>query len=251
MATLQEILANAALVDTTEFQIGDTKLTMGDLRKLNSAIDSEKRVAAMKRKEAEDLTAQAAELLATLQKTPVPTVAVKQPDGTYDWKTDPLYAPVVAELQTIMAAANDAKAAAEAQRKSLEQISSVYAFERMRGEYDRAGYKDKPFEELAQQAIASKSYDRFGLPTLSPIIEKLTEPSRMEKYAAEKVSAAQKEWEAKQNAAAAAPGRNASARFETKVKSESPVKRIEDITSEMVAADPDVQAAMRGEAVIQ
>lgn len=253
MPTLKDILDNAQLADTTEFQIGDSKVTIGEMRTLRTAIDSEKRLAAMERKKAEDLANEAATLLAGLTEQGKRTPTKPADPNAYDWKTDPLYAPVVGELQSILKKAEAAEAAAIATQKSLEQTASVYAYERMRAQYDRLGYKDKSFEDLAQQAIASKTYDRFGLPTLDPIIERLTEPTRLKSAADAAVADARKQWEAERNAAAAAPGATsgASARFQTKKSGESPVKHIEDITSEMVAADPDVQAAMRGEAPIQ
>lgn len=260
MPTLQDILNAADLADDFELDFGAKgKVKVSDLRGYRKGVDNEIKVAEMKRREAESLATEAATLLAGLteaqkkQTTAAPTRAAA--DGSYDWKTDPLYAPVVAELQSVLAAANAAKEMAEAQKKSLEQVSSVYAYERMRTEYDRAkdSLGDARFEDLAQEAINGKHYDRFGLPTLSPIIDRRTEPSRIKAAQTQAVADARREWDAAQAAAATKSGTTGASRFNTREGADKavapPNKRIEDITSEMVASDPDVQAAMRGETV--
>ena len=252
--TLQELLAQADLGDDFDIEVKGNKFKVGDLRGMSRAVDAEKRVMELKRREAEKLADDASQLLAGLNEAAAKNKTVQQKtdaNAGYDWKTDPLYAPVVSEIAAVMAEAKRAVDLAETQRKQLEQVSSIYAFERMRTEYERSGYKDKSFEELAQEAIAAKQYDRFGLPTLGPSITRLTEPTRIKAAQDEAVKAARATWDAEQNAAAAAPGRGGAARITTHKAATAapPNKRIEDITAEMVAADPDVQAAMRGESV--
>src|ERR1700678_2974704 len=97
MATLQEILANAQLADTTEFEIGGNKLTVTEARKFAAAIEGEKRIAALKRQEAEKLADDAATRIAGRTNQQKRTAAAKPAAdaNAYDWKTDPLYAPVV------------------------------------------------------------------------------------------------------------------------------------------------------------
>lgn len=255
MPTLAEILAQAA--DDAEFDIAGNKFKGAQLKAYDAEIKAAKAAAKAEQDKAERMANEAATLLAKLNEKANAVTEKKVDAGNtnYDWKTDPLFAPIVAEINSALTEAKRGFEAAEATRKQLEQVSSVYAYERMRGEYDRSGYKDKDFESLAKEAIDSKHFDRFGLPTLSPIINRLTEPSRIEAAAKEAVAKARKDWEAEQNAAAAAPSRGASRiHVAEKGKREPPPnKRIEDLTADMVVDaernDPAFAAALRGEQV--
>lgn len=246
---LKEILEDAANNDALEFVSGNNKITFGELRGMSKSIAEQTRAAEAKRQQAEQLASEAATLLEQLQ------AAGKQPakpaDGTYDWKKDPLYAPVVGELTALQELAKRALDSAEAQKKSLEQTASIYAYERLKSEYERApeSFRKKyaEFDKVAAEAINGKEFDRFGLPTLSRRIQEATEPDRIKAATDIALVDARKQWEAEQRASDARPG--AAARFHTEKGKEAPIKRIEDLTSDMVANDPDVQAAMRGETV--
>lgn len=250
MATLKEILDNAAYGDDVNFVQGDLTMKLGDLREFRKAAEGEKQTAAAKRAEAEKLAREAATLLQSLEEQAKAAAAKtpKEPTPGDDWRKDPFYQPVAQELEKVNGIVEKINAALAAQQKSLDNASAIYALERMRNQFDRVKdkVKGKTFEELAQQAIKEGSKDNYGLPTLDPIIEKLTEPDRMEEYATKKIEDARKKWEQEQ-AANMAGKPSSSSRFRN-VKSDSkpPIAKIEDLNSEVVMNDPDVRAAMEG-----
>lgn len=258
--TLQELLDSQGMGDTMELEVGGHKFTLGDIRKYRSerrdAVEKEIRLAEAKRQEAEKNAIEAATLLQQLQDAAkqTPKAPEKKADGGYDFRTDPLFAPLVAhydgQLQKALELAEKSAKEAADLKKSLNETASVYAYERLQREYETApqSFRDKyKFDELAKEVITAGEKDRFGLPTISRRVKELTEPDRIAEASAKAVADARKQWESEQAAAAAKPG--GAARFTNRKNTEPPVKRIEDITSDMVAGDPDVQAAMRGEPV--
>lgn len=252
MPTLKELLDDAQFADGLTFELNGVKGTLGDLRAARGSALEETRAAQAKRQQAEQLANEAATLLSQLQeaaRNPAATAKPQEP-GTIDWRKDPLFAPLLTDLDSAIATAKEAKRIAEDQANSLKQTSAIYAYERMKTQFERAGksVEGKKFEDLAQRAIAEKHFDRFGLPTLEPIIERETEPLRIKTASDEAVAAARKQWEAEQAASAAKPGA-AGGRFNVRKPADKPIARIEDLTSDVVANDPDIQAAMRGETV--
>lgn len=262
MPTLEEILNDEqGFGNDLSIDLNGNKIPLGDIRKFRAGTKEAERIAVAKRTEAEKTAMDAATLLAQLQEasktavTPAKTAAVAAGTG-YDWKSDPFFAPVVAEIASVLEVAKASQAAAEATRKQLEQTAAVYSYERLRAEYDRApeSFRSKiPFEQVAQEAIAAKEIDRFGLPTISRRVREATEPDRIAEATTAAVAKAKTEWEREAAAAAVGkPGAGGAARFSNrKDAAPPPNKRIEDITSDMVAADPDVQAALRGDAPLQ
>ena len=247
MPTLADILNDAAIADATEFEINGVKGTLGDLRSARGAAQKELTVAQSKRAEAERLALQAAELMAQLSNQPA--IPVKQPDGTIDWRKDPLYSPLTADIDKALAAAAKAQEVSETAARNLDQARSVYAYRTLQAEWNAAPEsfrKANPFKDVASQALAAKEFDELGMPTLSRRIREATEPDRISESNKVAVEAARKQWETEQAAAAAKPSATGG-RFNTVKNAEKPIARIEDLNSEAIANDPDIAAAIRGE----
>jgi choline dehydrogenase-like flavoprotein len=249
MATLQEIIANAQIADTTEFtDASGVKFSVADLRSLSKMAEGEKQTAAQKRQEAERLASQAATLLASLQEQAEKATQKKEPVPGEDWRKDPFYQPVASELDKFNAVVEKLNTTIAAQQKALDNAQAIYALERMRSQYNAAPEnirKSMKFEDLAKQAVSEKHVDNYNLPTLEKIIEKATEPDRMNAFAAQKIEEAKKEWQKEQAVAQnAKPG--SQARFRTQKSEKPPIAKIEDLNSEVVMNDPDVRAAFEG-----
>ena len=159
-----------------------------------------------------------------------------------DWRKNPLYEDIVPVLDAALNAAREAAEVAKSTKSQLDKTSALYAIERMRNEYDKADMKpsDKRFEDLVAEAVAAKELDAQGMPTLSKVLNRYSEPKRMEAYAAQKIEEAKKEWEKKQRIGEVPkPGK-----FHNVKADEAPIENLDELTSELVANDPDIQAAM-------
>jgi hypothetical protein len=249
MATLQEIIANAQIADTTEFtDASGVKFSVADLRSLSKMAEGEKQTAAQKRQEAERLAWQAATLLASLEESEKAGKQKEPPAAGEDWRKDPFYQPVATELDKFNAIVEKLNQTMTAQQKALDNAQAIYALERMRSQYNAAPEnirKAMKFEDLAKQAVSEKHVDNYNLPTLEKIIEKATEPERMNAFAAQKIEEAKKEWQKEQAVAQnAKPG--SQARFRIQKSEKPPIAKIEDLNSEVVMNDPDVRAAFEG-----
>src|ERR1700719_141295 len=175
MPSLEDILAKADLNDDIAFEFGGSKFTVGDVRKLRTKLDGETKTAKQKREEAEQLAVQAATLLQQLQEAQgkaAEAAAAKRAAedngnaGAADWRKDPFYAPVAEELSRISGtydtAIKEVKELAGALKKTMDQYSSVYAYERLRAQYDRNADKLKgkgEFKEVARQTVERKVLD--------------------------------------------------------------------------------------------
>lgn len=256
MATLNEILEKADLNDDTAFEFGGSKFTVGDVRKLRNSLDAETKTAKQKREEAERLATEAATLLAQLQdatKNKEKKEEKVEAKAGEDWRDDPFYAPVAKEISAREAEIKAIRDDLIAVKKNFENASAVYAYERMKNQFTAAGdkIKGKTFEELAQQAIKEKHLDSFGMPTLDPIIERLTEPARREEYATQKVAEAKKEWEAEQARAAANAKPGSVSRLSVRKEGDKPpIAKLDELTSDKVqeamANDPEFRKVMEG-----
>jgi hypothetical protein len=270
MASLEEILAKADLNDDIAFEFGGSKFTVGDVRKLRKGLDAETKTAKAKREEAEQLAMQAASLLTQLQeaeaKVKEAAAARKGLEnnnggGASDWRKDPFYAPVAEELARISgtydSAIKEVRELAGALKKTMDQYSSVYAYERLRAQYDRNADKLKgkgEFKDLAKQAVERKLLDDYGLPTLEPLISELTLPERIAAERKAAVDEAKVAWDKEQAARSVASQRpGAAARFSVKKDEKPPISKIEDLSSEKVmeavANDADFAKVMAGETV--
>lgn len=270
MASLEEILAKADLNDDVAFEFGGSKFSVGDIRKLRKTLDSETKTAKQKREEAEQLAIQAATLLQQLQeaqaKAGEAAAAKKLADGNNgggasDWRKDPFYAPVAEELSRISGtydtAIKEVRELAGALKKTMDQYSSVYAYERLRAQYDRNADKLKgkgEFKDLARQAVERKLLDDYGLPTLDPLINELTLPERIAAERKSAVDEAKVTWEKEQAAKSVASQRpGAAARFNVKKDDKPLINKIEELSSEKIiqgiADDPEFAKQMAGESV--
>ena len=251
MASLQEIIANAQYADNLEYtDPNGVKFSLGDLRSLSRMAEGEKQTAANKRAQAEKLAGEAANLLASLQEQATKAnTQHKEPVAGDDWRKDPFYQPITGELDKYNETIKKLNETVAAQQKALDNAQAIYALERMRNQFNALPEKvrnSQKFEELARQAVSMGAKDSYGLPTLEPLIERLTEPERREEYATTKIAEARKEWEREQAVSAnAKPG--SQARFRNQKSSDKPpIAKIEDLSSDVVMNDPDVRAAFEG-----
>jgi SHS2 domain-containing protein len=250
MPTLDEILTNAQFGDDLEFDFQGNKLKLGDVRKFRGNADADSRTAAAKRQEAERLANDAATLLATLRDTAAAPKKEEVKLDANDWRQDPLYAPVVKELTSIMETNKAIQASIEAQKKTLDQAQAAYALDRMSQEFDRVKDKDgrfkgRTYEEAVQEAVTRKDLDRFGIPTLRNLIDRSQEPDRLEAKYQEGIKKGTEEGEAKARANAPKPG-GAAARFHTQKSEKPPIAKLDDLTAEVVAADSEIADIVEG-----
>jgi hypothetical protein len=268
MASLEEILAKSDLNDDLAFEFGGSKFTVGDVRKLRTKLDGETKTAAAKRQEAEQLAVQAATLLQQLQdadaKAKEAAAALAARGGNNSgkkedtsWRDDPFYAPIAKEMGIYDNTVKELKDTVLALKKTMDQYSSVYAYERLRSQYDRNADKLKgkgDFRELARQAVERKLLDDYGLPTLDPLISELTLPERIAAERKAAVDEAKVAWDKEQSARSVASQRpGAAARFRVQKDEKPPIGKIEELNSEKViqamSDDPEFAKTMQGESV--
>jgi hypothetical protein len=251
--TLAELIADAAAGDDLQFTGPDGMVVkLSDIRGFRSIVDTEAKTLKSKREEAERIATEADTLLKSLQ------LAMKEqqkkdapPDKKNDdWRKNPLYEdilPVVDELKAIAQGARDQVTTLKA---SLDQSQAVYALERMRRQWAESTVKpkDKTFEQVVAEVLASKELDELGLPTLQKYMHRVTEPDRIAAAREEGKKEGKAEAEKAQRAAAIPkPGK-----FTVKDagKSAPPIKNLSELTSEAVAKaageDADFAAAIEG-----
>lgn len=250
MPTLQEILNDAQFGDDVQFDFNGNKIPLKELRAMRGNFAKEQQEISQAKAAAEKSALEAANVLAQLLEEKGKTVTNKTPAAPEEWENDPIYKPVLNKFNPIFDAIKNLTASIEAQKKTVEQAQAIYAIDRMRAEFNRKADKDgkvkgKSFQELAAEAVNTKTVDSFGVPTLEPLIDRMTEPDRREEYAATRIKEERKKWDDEQRAAGSSkPG--SSARFRTQKSDKPPIAKIEELTSDMVMNDPDVLAAMEG-----
>jgi hypothetical protein len=247
--TLAELLADAAADDNLEFSTPDgTKVKLSDIKGFRGAVETERQGAERSRKEAERMATDAKNIFESLQAAQAEFQKAKdaesKPAKKARWQDNPLYDELVPVIEAAEKAANEAREQSISLKKSLDQSQAIYSLERMRRQWAEAGVKpkDKTFEQSVQEVIAAKELDELGLPTLDKYLHRASEPDRMEAYANEKVAKAQKEWEKKQRASEVSkPGK-----FQTRKSADAPIKKLEELTSDVVANDQDIMDIMEG-----
>lgn len=244
--TLSELIADAASDDNLELSLADgTKFKLSDVRGFRNGVESERQAAANARKDAEKTAREAKEIFDALSAAReemnknTPKEDGKAAKGS-DWKKNPLYDEIVPVFEALEAKMTQALESNTRISKSLELSQATYAAERLRREWAESA-KDRPkdakFEEVVQQVLTRKDVDDFGLPTIGKWLKEVTEPTRMEAYANEKIATAKKEWEKAQHAASIPkPG----GKFQTRKSGDGPIKKLDELTSEIVANDPDI-----------
>jgi hypothetical protein len=242
--TLAELIADAATEDMEFTGPDGVKVKLSEVRGFRSGLETERQAAANARKEAEKTAQEAKNIFDALKAAQDAMNAQTPPDDGkkskgQDWRKNPLYDEIVPVFDALEAKATQAFERADKLSKSLELSQATYAAERLRREWAEA--KDRPkdakFEEVVQQVLTRKDVDEFGLPTIGKWLKEATEPTRMEAYANEKIAAAKKEWEKAQHAAnIPKPG----GKFQTRKSGEGPIKKIDELTSDIVANDPDI-----------
>jgi hypothetical protein len=250
--TLGEILADAASADDLEFKGPDGNVfKLADLRAFQKATGTETAAAKAAREKAASDANEAATILAALQKAAKEMKTVPErwedPPKPPAWKDDPLYQPLVPVFDELLAMAKASKEQADAVKKSLDQSQAIYALERMRRQWAEAKVRptDKQFEQVVGEVLAAKELDEMGLPTLEKYLYRTSEPERIKAATEAAVIAAKADWDKTAKAAAVPkPGK-----FQVRQKTDAPIKDLSELTSEVVANDPDVMAAMEGTTV--
>lgn len=250
MPTLKEILDDAQFGDDVQFDFNGNKIPLKELRAMRGNFTREQQEIAAAKSQAEKTALEAATVLAQLLDEKNKTQNSRPAPTAEEWEKDPIYAPILSKYNPLFDTLKTLTATLEAQKKESERIQAIYTIDRMRGEFNRRADKDgrvkgKTFEDLAKEAVNTKSVDSFGIPTIEPLIDRITEPDRREEYAATRIKEERKKWDDEQRAAGSAkPG--SSARFRTQKSDKPPIAKIDDLTSDMVMNDPDVLAAMEG-----
>jgi hypothetical protein len=250
--TLAELLADAASDDNLEFSTPDgTKVKLADIKSFRGVVETERQGAERQRKEAERLATEAKTIFESLQAAQAEFAKNKEaetkPTKKSRWQDNPLYDELVGVIEETQKAANEARQQAIDLKKSLDNSQAIYSLERMRREWAETGVKPKgkKFEDAVKEVIASKELDDMGLPTLSKWMRRETEQDRMDAYAAEKIALAQKDWEKKQRASEVSkPGK-----FQTRKSAEAPIKKLDELTSDVIANDQEIQDIMEGKVI--
>lgn len=248
--TLSELIADAASADDLEFAGPDgVKFKLSDIRGFRGTVDTEAKALKAKQAEAERIAKEAEGILAALQaaqKEIEKNAKKEEPKGT-DWRKNPLYEELVPVIEAVEQAAKTANENAATLKKSLDNSQAVYALERMRRQWAEAKVKpkDKKFEEVVTEVLAAKELDGLGLPTLENYLYRTSEPDRMKVAVDEAIVNARKEWEKTQRAQNIPKPGATHIRAATK---DAPIKKLEELTSELVANDPDIVALNEGSA---
>jgi hypothetical protein len=248
--TLAELIADAAADDNMEFTTADgTKVKLADIRGFRGVVETERQAAERGRKEAERLAIEAKNIFDSVKAAQDEMNKNREPERQQKksrWQDNPLYDELVPEIEALQKIANEASAQTKALKESLDKSQATYAYERLRREWAEAGVKPqgKKFEEAVQEVLAAKELDELGMPTLSRWLNRATEPDRIKKATDEAVAAARKEWEKQQRVAdIPKPGK-----FQTRKSADAPIKKLDELTSDLVGNDPDIIAAMEGPA---
>lgn len=247
--TLAELIADAAAADDLEFAGPDgMKIKLADLRGFRSSVTAEETALKAKRAEAERIAKEAEGILGNLKLAMTEAEKNKQKNEPEpkapDWRKNPLYEDLLPVLDALESTGKAAREEAAALKKSLDQSQAIYALERMRRQYAEAKVKpkDKKFEEIVTEVLASKELDEMGLPTLEKYLYRVSEPDRLKVATEEAVAAARKEWEKTARAASIPkPGMT-----RTREKTEAPIKDFSQLTSELVSNDPEIVALNEG-----
>jgi hypothetical protein len=246
--TLAELIADAAASDDLELTAADgSKFKLSDVRGFRTGVETERQEAIRLHKQAENDAKEAKTVFDELQKALGEIKKQQEPPPktkNSDWKKNPLYDELVPVIEAAERAAQEARELADGTKKSLELSQAQYMAERLRREWAEAKVKpkDAKFEEIVAKVLASKDVDELGLPTLSKYLYQATEGDRIKAAQDEAVAAAKKEWEKAQRASdVPKPGK-----FQTLKSEKPPIAKLDELTSAVVANDPDILAAMEG-----
>jgi hypothetical protein len=259
--TLAELLEDAASGDDLAFTGPDgVSIKLGDIRGFGKSASDSNRIAAMKLKQAEEAASEAQNILLSLKdaaKKMNDKPSGGRDEGTGDdWRKDLLYAPIIPVFDALAKQAKEALETSNALKAELARTSSFYMIERMRAEYNAApeSYrKAVSFDEAVKSALTNGDMDSYGegqsalrMPTLRKRIHEGTEADRLSAAVKTAVDAAKVEWDKTQKAAAV-PKPTGAFRATVK-KTEGPIKKLDELTSDLIANDPDIIAAMEGTA---
>ena len=248
-------MAKADAPDELEFEVQGQKFKLGDVRLFGKEVASQKAKLADEQKRAERVALEANDMLAALkialdeaQKASAPK---NEPAKTSDWTKNPLYEELVPVFQALEKQAKDANEIAVKTKKDLDNAQAVYAAERLRREWAEAGNsrpKEAKFEEVVKEVLMRGDKDSLGLPSLGRWLHDAGEGTRIETAVEEAVKKNNADWEQKMRMSSVSKPGGVS-KFSTKKAGEPPIKKLDDLTSEVVANDPDILAAMNGETV--
>lgn len=244
--TLAELIADAAADENLEFAAPDgTKFKLADVRGFKSGIETEHQAAKRARQDAEKTALEARQIFEALKSAQEEmnknTKVDDKPAKGSDWRKNPLYDEIVPVFDALEAKANQAAERAEKIAKSLETSQAQYIAEKFKREWAEAKVKPKDarFQDVVAEVLKAQEMDDLGLPTLNKYLYRATEQDRLDAYAAKKVEDAKKEWDKAQHAASI-PKPGAGGKFQTRKSGEGPIKKLDELTSDIVANDPDI-----------
>jgi hypothetical protein len=250
MKTLAELIADANSSGDLEFTSADgTKFKLSDVRGFRSSVDTETTAARRAREQAENTAKEAQTVFDALKAAQVEFEkrnTPPEPDKKGKrWQDNPLYDELVPVIEAAEKAARESREMAVSLKSSLDTAQATYIAERLKREWAEMAKKPTgvEFKDAVAEVLSNKEVDELGLPTMQKWMHRKTEPDRIAQAVQEGIAAAQKEWEKKQRAAdIPKPGR-----FQTrKGAGEAPIKKLDELTSELVGNDPDIIAAMEG-----
>lgn len=248
---LAELLGQADLKDDLEFELNGNKFKVGDLKGFRSSVESERTALQKQNKEAERMATEARDLLVALdtamkevQKQNAPT----KKEEKNDWRKNPLYEEILPVLDALESQVKESRTLASETKKALDNAQAIYAAERLRREWAEA--QDKPkeakFEDVVKEVLGRGDKDSMGMPSLSRWLHDAGEGTRIQRAIDEAVKKNNTDWEQKvRMGAVQKPG--SSTKFSTQKAGQPPIKNLTELTSDVVANDPDVMAAMSGE----
>jgi len=252
---LRELLAKADAPEDLVFTGADgTTFKLADLRgTVRSSVDSERAELNRRIKEATDLSNTAKTISEGFEAAIKEAQANAQPRTPEakksDWRKNPLYEELIPVIEGLEGIAKAAQTEAAQNKKNLDLATATYAAERLRRQWAEAKVKpkDAKFEEVVAQVLANKEVDELGMPTLDKYLYRATEQDRLDAYAAEKVAAERKKWDADSKMAAHSKptGKFSTIKAET---GKAPIKNLDELNSgaieKAIQTDPDFAAAM-------
>jgi hypothetical protein len=192
--TLPEILKDTTkYADDLMVDFAGEKVPLGSLRQFSAGeltaiakrqqeADRNFAEAAKARETAMDLSTKAQQLYDSLQSSK--QQAPPANTGDDPWETDPIYAPVRTRSKAQEATIDELKKTLKSLQQTQEQIALIGGYDRWERQFnsfpaDRRP-KDKSLDDVIKYAAENKLVDRFGVPSVSMALDKLTEADRLD-----------------------------------------------------------------------
>lgn len=211
MATFNDILKDTATFpDAMEIDFGGSKVPLGSLRQFTAGelsaiakrqqeVERNYSEATASRASALELSTKAQELYASLQAASKNVTVTNPADDP--WETDPIYAPVRSRLAKSEATEKELRDTLKKLQATQDQLATIGGWDRWERQWQAVPKdkrpKDKSMEDIVKYAAENKILDRFGIPSVSLAMEKLTEGDRVAEAEARGRAAGAEEAEAR------------------------------------------------------